>query len=154
VDVKHKLPLIFGVPDKKFIERFSGREAFVAELRPGIEGIKVTAAVLQKKGVAPVLICDNMMAFCMQRGLVERVFIFAQSVGPATAVCRTGSLVAALCAKIHGIPVECNRTRPLKKKASSLLKMDGRSVTSARIKTWVPLTEEVPLELITEIKYG
>lgn len=130
------------------MEHFVGTEVFVAELRPGIEGIKVTAAALQKRGVVPVIICDNMMAFCMQRGLVERVFIFAQSVGPATAVCRTGSLIAALCAKIHGIPVECRKARPLKKKASSLLKMDGRSVTSARVKTWVPLTEEVPLELI------
>jgi translation initiation factor 2B subunit (eIF-2B alpha/beta/delta family) len=145
--------LIFGVPGKKFFESFSGDQAFVAELRPGLEGMKQTSAALLRKGVRPVVICDNMMAFCMERGLVARVHIFYQSISGKAAVCRTGSLIAALCAAFHGIPVEAHRGSPLKK-APSLLKISGESVTSGRIKTYVPLVEEVPLKYITEIQHA
>jgi translation initiation factor 2B subunit (eIF-2B alpha/beta/delta family) len=153
MDVKEKIPLVFGVPGKKFFDHFSAPEAFVAELRPGLEGIKKTAAGLLKKGIQPVIICDNMMAFCMERGRVERVIIFASSISKKSARCRTGSLIAALCAKAHGIPVVVYRSAPLKK-AGSLLKIAGQPVTSGRMKTFVPTDELVPLEYITETAYA
>jgi methylthioribose-1-phosphate isomerase len=145
--------LIFGVPGKKFFRGFSEGQAFVAELRPGLEGMKRTAAALLKKNVGPVIICDNMMAFCMERGLISRVHIFYQSISKKTAVCRAGSLIAALCARFHGIPVEAHRAAAVKK-APSLLKISGQSVTSGRIKTYVPLVEAVPLEYVTEINHA
>ena len=43
---KGKIPLIFGVPDPSFFERFGAKKAFVAELRPGLEGAKVVARAL------------------------------------------------------------------------------------------------------------
>jgi translation initiation factor 2B subunit (eIF-2B alpha/beta/delta family) len=153
MDVKEKIHLIFGVPEKKFFRDFSEARSFVAELRPGLEGVKYTAAALLKKGTQPVIICDNMMAFCMERGLVDRVHIFYQSINKKTAVCRTGSLIAALCAATHGIPVEAHRAAPLRK-SGSLLKISGQSVTSGRMKTYAPLTEEVPLEYITETPHA
>ena len=153
MDVKEKIPLIFGVPGKKFLDGFVGGRAFVAELRPGLEGMTRTAAALLKKNVEPVIICDNMMAFCMERGLVERVHIFYQSINKKAAWCRTGSLIAALCAKAHGIAVVAHRASPIKK-SGSLLKIAGQNVTSGRMKTYVPLREAVFLEYITEINHA
>jgi methylthioribose-1-phosphate isomerase len=148
--IEKKIPLIFGVPQEGFIDRLKARQAFVAELRPGLEGATLVAKGLLKKGRQPILICDNMMAFCMERGLVSAVYIFYQALHKKRALCRTGSLIAALCAKVHGIPVYLSPAKALKFKASSLLKIGERKITVGTLKTYVPFFEEVPLELIKE----
>jgi methylthioribose-1-phosphate isomerase len=148
--VDKKIPLVYGVPDKGFYKSLKGKEVFVAELRPDIEGIKVVGPALLEAGIQPVIICDNMMAFCLGRGLVSAVHIFYEKKDAETALCRTGSLVAALCAKEHQVPVHLHKGPALKKKASSLLKIDGKTVTSGKIKTYVPLAERVPLAYVTE----
>lgn len=148
--VDKKIPLIFGVPDKGFYKGLKGKEVFVAELRPDIEGIKVVGPALLEAGIQPVIICDNMMAFCLGRGLVSGVHIFYEKKEEQGAVCRVGSLIAALCAKTHQVPVYLHKGPALRKKASSLLKIDGVSVTSGKIKTYVPLAERVPLAYVTE----
>ncbi len=148
--VDKKIPLIFGVPDKGFYKGLKAKEVFVAEVRPDIDGIKVVAPALLEAGVQPIVICDNMMAFCLGRGLVSAAHIFFEKKEAEAAVCRAGSLVAALCARAHKVPVYLHKGAPLKKKASSLLKIDNISVTSAKIKTFVPLAERVPLAYVTE----
>ncbi|MFA5039414.1 MAG: hypothetical protein WC732_07015 [Candidatus Omnitrophota bacterium] len=144
-----KIPLIFGCPSESFYAKFNAPRAFVAELRPGLEGMKQVSGELLKKGVKPVVICDNMMAFCMERGLVSGVHIFSAQVRGSRALCRTGSLIAAICARHHGIPVVLHKTLKQPSAVSmSLLKIGGIKVASAKIKTYVPALEEIPLDLI------
>lgn len=130
-------------------------KVFVAEQRPGLEGMKQVSESLLKNKIQPVVICDNMMAFCMERGLVESVHIFAYALNRTTALCRTGSLIAAICAHAHEIPVVLHPSvKQDKQKASHLLRIGGRKVTDAKIKTYVPTEEEVPMALITTVEKG
>ena len=147
--VKEALPLIFGVPHKTFYKDFNAASVFVAELRPGLEGIKTVSKELLRRGIQPVIICDNMMAHCMERGLVKAVHIFYGRLTKKKAACRTGSLVAAIAALKHQIPVRLHRGRAGGRK-TSLLRMDGRKVTQQNIKTYAPLSEDVPLVYIEE----
>jgi methylthioribose-1-phosphate isomerase len=148
MEIKEKISLIFGIPGDPFLETFRAKKAFVAELRPGLEGGRIVARALLKKGVTPIIICDNMMAFCMKRGLVKDVHIFYHALGEKMSLCRTGSLIAALCAKRHKIPAYLHRANNLPWKAETLLKIAGVKVTSQDIPTYVPLLEEVPLDLV------
>ena len=148
MDIHERIPLIFGVPEPSFYGRLKEKRVFVAELRPALEGTKVVAKELLKRGIQPVIICDNMLAFCMKRGLVKDVSIFYTALNKNTSLCRTGSLIAALCARIHKIPVLLYKTGWIVSKTPvSLLKIGGKKVTSQDLKNYVPLLEEVPLEL-------
>ncbi len=165
MEIKDKIPLVFGAPDGSFFETFKEKKVFVAELRPGLEGMRIVSKEFLKIGVVPVIICDNMMAFCMQRGLVGEVHIFSSSIDKEKGICRTGSLVAALCARMHNIPVYMHPVRnphksllnvsngvhaPQSKalKGLDLTKIGNDSVTIQGIRTYAPLLEEVPLSLI------
>ena len=145
--IKEKIPLIFGVPEHSFYNGLKAKKVFVAELRPGLEGARAVAAELLKRGIRPVIVCDNMMAFCMKRGLVKNVHIFYNALKKDAGLCRTGSFVAALCASWHKVPVYLHRAAYVPKRPASLLKIDGVNVTAQNLKTYVPIFEEVPLRL-------
>ncbi|MDD5137844.1 MAG: hypothetical protein PHG72_03400 [Candidatus Omnitrophica bacterium] len=150
--IRQHIPLIFGVPQNGFYGDLKVKKTFVAELRPGLEGMTDVARELLKRRIQPVVICDNMMAFCMERKLVSVVHIFSQGRRNDVALCRTGSLAAALCARVHRIPVVLHDgvvfALPRESQAADLLKIAGIKVTSSKIKTYVPLLEEVPMGLI------
>ncbi|MFH1692271.1 MAG: hypothetical protein ABIC68_06900 [Candidatus Omnitrophota bacterium] len=152
MNIEEKISLIFGLPGKDFFDSFASKKVFIAELRPGLEGMQSVAQDFLRGGVEPIVICDNMLGFCMKRGLIKDVYIFYNALNDKTALCRTGSLIAALCAKMHGIAAYLYPSAPLTKKASSLLKIAGLKVASSDIKTYVPMLEEVPLELVKIVK--
>ena len=151
MQIKEKISLVFGVPSEVFLKSLKTKKIFVAELRPGLEGTKLVALRALENGIQPVVICDNMPAFCMKQGLVKDVRIFYNMLKKDSSLCRTGSLMAALCARMHGIPVYLSKGAAVSLKPASLHKIDGRQVTSAEIKTCVPLMEKVPLKLISKI---
>jgi len=152
MEINEKIPLVFGVPDASFYasfhEAFKEKKVFVAELRPGLEGMKVVSKEFLKMGVVPVVICDNMMAFCMQRGLVRDAHIFSNSRDNEKGSCRTGSLIAALCAALHHIPVYMHASQNKAPKGFDLTKIGNDSVTIQGLRTYAPLLEDVPLSLI------
>lgn len=143
-----KRPLIFGVPGGDFYKTLNSKEVFVSELRPGLDGMKIVATDLLKAGIKPVIICDNMLGFCMSRGFVKEVHIFSNAITGKNAICRTGSLVAALMAHMHKVPVYLHKAQALNMKAKSLLEIDGINVGAKDIKTYVPVAERVPLRLV------
>ncbi|HQP92285.1 MAG TPA: hypothetical protein PLU24_06380 [Candidatus Omnitrophota bacterium] len=145
MQINEKLSLVFGIPDESFFKTFKESKVFVPELRPGLEGMQVVSKAMLKNKITPIVICDNMMAFCMKRGLVKDVHIFYKSINADSAVCRTGSLIAALCAKAHGINCFLHRESAFNNHAQDLKKIGGKNITSSSIKTYVPETEEVPL---------
>ncbi len=150
MQINSKLPLIFGVPDKDFFKNLGDKQVFVSELRPGLEGMQAVSKECLKNKIEPVVICDNMMAFCMKSNLVKEVHIFSSHIENESAVCRTGSLIAALCAKAHGLPCILHTQSVKKAKRADLRKIGNSSVTLASIKTYVPETEEVSLRLVSK----
>ncbi len=149
MQIKQKMPLIFGVPDAAFFDGLESKMVFVAELRPGLDGMTIVSKELLKRNIVPVVICDNMMAFCMRQGLVSNVNIFSSGFSKGKAICRAGSLIAALVGKMHNVPVFLSKGKKIKGKKGDLLKIAGKRVTSGNIKTYVPVTEEVSLELVS-----
>lgn len=150
MDRKKKIPLVFGVPRPSFFDTLDGKELFVAELRPGLEGARAVAGSCLRHGLRPIIICDNMLAYCMKEGLVSRVFIFYDKMGRQAALCRCGSMIAAVSAQAHRIPVSLYPSQGTARRAFSLAKIAGVRVTLDSLKTYVPLQEEVPLTLIAE----
>ena len=48
---------------------------FVMETRPLLQGARLTSFELSSAGIDTTLICDNMAASVMKKGLVQAVFV-------------------------------------------------------------------------------
>jgi methylthioribose-1-phosphate isomerase len=79
---------------------------FADETRPLLQGARITAFELQKAGIPVTLICDNMAATVMARGLVEAVIVGADRIAAnGDTANKIGTYSIALCAKAHNIPM-------------------------------------------------
>lgn len=78
---------------------------FVDETRPLLQGARLTAFELERAGLEPTLICDDMAAFVMSKGLVDAVFIGADRIAAnGDTANKIGSLMLAITAKHYGVP--------------------------------------------------
>lgn len=78
---------------------------FADETRPLLQGARLTATELYAAGVDVTLICDNMAASVMKRGLVQAVFVGCDRVAAnGDAANKIGTLGVAILAKHFGIP--------------------------------------------------
>lgn len=148
--VEKKIPLVFGVPGASFFDGVSSGEVFVAELRPALEGAKRAARACLRRGIRPVVICDNMLAHCMKSGLVSEACIFCHQLGKEVVRAHCGALAAAICARFHKIPVRFFPAAARPQRAP-LDKIGGVGVTLKTIKTYVPLEDIVPLSFADEV---
>ncbi len=79
---------------------------FADETRPLLQGARLTAYELSASGVDVTLICDNMSANVMSRGLVQAVFVGCDRVAAnGDTANKIGTSVVAAVAKYYGIPV-------------------------------------------------
>jgi methylthioribose-1-phosphate isomerase len=90
---------------------FSAHEAgksvhvFADETRPLLQGARLTAWELQRRGVPVTLICDNMAAQVMKEGKVQAVVVGADRIAAnGDAANKIGTYGVALLAKAHDIP--------------------------------------------------
>ena len=87
-------------------ERGYGFRVFADETRPLLQGARLTAYELLAAGVDVTLICDNMSASVMQKGLVQAVLVGADRVAAnGDAANKIGTAVVAAVAKQYGVPV-------------------------------------------------
>jgi methylthioribose-1-phosphate isomerase len=78
---------------------------YADETRPLLQGARITAFELQQAGIPVTLICDNMAATVMARGLVEAVIVGADRIAAnGDTANKIGTYGVALLAKAHGIP--------------------------------------------------
>ena len=78
---------------------------FADETRPLLQGARITTFELQKAGIPVTLICDNMAATVMARGLVEAVIVGADRIAAnGDTANKIGTYGVALLAKAHNIP--------------------------------------------------
>lgn len=81
-------------------------KVYADETRPLLQGARLTAYELQSAGVDVTLICDNMSASVMSKGLVQAVFVGCDRVAAnGDAANKIGTSVVAAVAKHYGVPV-------------------------------------------------
>ncbi|MCL2718986.1 MAG: S-methyl-5-thioribose-1-phosphate isomerase [Lachnospiraceae bacterium] len=79
---------------------------FADETRPLLQGARLTAYELMAAGVDVTLICDNMSAAVMQKGLVQAVLVGADRIAlNGDTANKIGTAVLAAVAKQYGVPV-------------------------------------------------
>jgi methylthioribose-1-phosphate isomerase len=78
---------------------------FADETRPLLQGARLTAWELQRRGVPVTLICDNMAAQVMKEGKVQMVIVGADRIAAnGDTANKIGTYGVALLAKAHNIP--------------------------------------------------
>ncbi|MBQ2802722.1 MAG: S-methyl-5-thioribose-1-phosphate isomerase [Lachnospiraceae bacterium] len=81
-------------------------KVFADETRPLLQGARLTAYELHSAGVDVTLICDNMSAAVMSKGLVQAVFVGCDRVAAnGDTANKIGTSVVAMVAKYYGVPV-------------------------------------------------
>ena len=92
-------PMILGSEEGV---RFS---VYADETRPLLQGARLTTYELQKAGVDVTLICDNMAATVMKKGLVQAVFVGCDRVAAnGDTANKIGTSGVAILAKHYGVP--------------------------------------------------
>ena len=82
-----------------------GFKVYADETRPLLQGARLTAYELLMSGVDVTLICDNMSATVMRKGLINAVFVGCDRVAANGDVAnKIGTSMVAMAAKNYGIP--------------------------------------------------
>lgn len=78
---------------------------YADETRPLLQGARLTAWELKRRGIPVTLICDNMAAQVMKEGKVQLVVVGADRIAAnGDTANKIGTYGVALLAKAHGIP--------------------------------------------------
>jgi methylthioribose-1-phosphate isomerase len=80
-------------------------QVFADETRPLLQGARLTAWELQRRGIPVTLICDNMAAQVMKEGKIQMVVVGADRIAAnGDTANKIGTYGVAILAKAHGIP--------------------------------------------------
>jgi len=139
---------------------------YACETRPRLQGARLTAWELIREGIPVKLITDNMAAFLMQRGEVDKVIVGADRILAKTGhvINKIGTLSHAISARYYGIPflvaapfssidfksaledVVIEERDP-----REVLYIDGVRIAPRGVEVWNPAFDITPPELVTYI---
>ena len=138
---------------------------FADETRPVLQGARLTAFELNTAGINTTLICDNMAAVVMSKGLVDIVFVGCDRVAAnGDTANKIGTMSVAILAKNFGIPfyvcAPFSTIDTATKTGADIVieERDGSEITElwysqrlapAGIKTFNPSFDVTPAEYIT-----
>jgi methylthioribose-1-phosphate isomerase len=78
---------------------------YADESRPLLQGARLTSWELTKANIPHKIICDSMAAYCMQQGLIDKVFLGADRIAAnGDTANKIGTYNVAVNAKYHNIP--------------------------------------------------
>lgn len=153
-------------------ERGYGFHVYCDETRPLLQGARLTSFEMSSAGIDTTLICDNMAASVMKKGLIDAVFVGCDRVAAnGDAANKIGTLGVAILAKRYGIPfyvVAPSSTIDLSTPTGAdivIEERDGNEICEMwyaqrmapkNIKTWNPAFDVTDNELISAIvtEYG
>ena len=93
------LSVIYAAAKTKKVKVYSD------ETRPLLQGSRLTAWELKKRGVDVTQICDNTAGYLMQKGMIDMVVLGADRITANGGVAnKIGTYTVAVLAKRHGIP--------------------------------------------------
>ncbi len=153
-----------------YMLRFAGEggkdiKVFCTETRPYLQGAKLTAWSVSEMGVHTTLITDNMAAWCMSRGMIQKVFTAADRIAmDGTAANKVGTLQLAICARHFGIPFyilgyggpdprtpKGDRIPVEERDPREVLEFQGIPISGPRVKGFYPAFDLTPPELISAV---
>ena len=79
-------------------------KVIAGETRPLLQGARLTAYELKRDGIPVTLITDNMAAYVMSKGLVNKVIVGSDRIVQDAVVNKIGTYGVAVLAHEHGIP--------------------------------------------------
>ncbi len=133
------------------------------ETRPLLQGSRLTCWELNEEGIDVTLICDNMAASVMRKGIIKKVIVGADRIAAnGDAANKIGTYSVAVLAKEHNIPfyiaapystfdLNCptGNEIPIEERDPEELKMIGPKQTAPfAVKTYNPAFDVTPHELI------
>lgn len=139
---------------------------YADETRPLLQGARLTAWELQRRGVPVTLICDNMAAQVMKEGKVQLVVVGADRIAAnGDAANKIGTYGVAVAAKAHGIPfhvaapsstfdlsLESGDAIPIEQRgAEEITRGFGRETAPAGVEVYNPAFDVTPAGLISSI---
>jgi len=80
-------------------------KVYADETRPLLQGARLTAWELSKRKINCTLICDNMAAYLMQKGKIDKIFVGADRIAANGDVAnKIGTYSVAVAANYHKVP--------------------------------------------------
>jgi len=80
-------------------------KVYADETRPLLQGARLTAWELTKRRIDCTLICDNMAAYLMQKGKIDKIFVGADRIAAnGDAANKIGTYSVAVAASYHKVP--------------------------------------------------
>ena len=141
-------------------------KVYADETRPLLQGARLTAWELMHEGIDTTLICDNMAASLMQKGLIDKVFVGADRIARnGDTANKIGTYSVAILAKHHAIPfyvvaplstfdlnIATGREIPIEERDGDEVRAIGAKFIAPRnVKVYNPAFDVTPNEYITAI---
>lgn len=141
-------------------------KVFADETRPLLQGARLTTWELMQAGVDVTLICDNMAAHVMSKGLIDAVIVGCDRVAAnGDTANKIGTYGLAVLAKAHNIPfyiagptstidmdTPSGKEIPIEERKPEEITCGlGRRTAPLGVKTYNPAFDVTPHELITAI---
>lgn len=137
---------------------------FSDETRPLLQGSRITAFELQKAGIPVTVICDNMAATVMARGLVDAVIVGADRIAAnGDTANKIGTYGVAVLAKAHNIPfyvaapsstfdlsIRSGKQIPIEERGSEEITCGfGKQTAPDSVKVFNPAFDVTPMKYIS-----
>ncbi|MFM1802303.1 MAG: Methylthioribose-phosphate isomerase [Planctomycetota bacterium] len=141
-------------------------QVYADETRPLLQGSRLTAWELSKRGVPVTVICDNMAAVVMRERKVQAVVVGADRIAAnGDSANKIGTYGVALLARAHGIPFYIAAPSstfdmslpngdgiPIEERAAEeITQAFGRITAPEGVKVYNPAFDVTPAELITAL---
>jgi len=137
---------------------------YVDETRPLLQGARLTAWELKKARIKTVLICDNMAASLMAKGMIDKIFVGADRIARnGDTANKIGTYNLAVLARYHKIPfyvvapsstfdprLRSGRNIPIEERdPKEVYQFGGIATAPKNVKVYNPAFDVTPAKLIT-----
>ena len=141
-------------------------KVYADETRPLLQGSRLTAWELLHEGIDTTLICDNMAASLMAKGMIDKIFVGADRIASnGDAANKIGTYSLAVLAKYHKVPfyvvapvstfdlnIKTGRDIPIEERDGDEVRtVMGRQVAPKNVKVYNPAFDVTPNAIISAI---
>lgn len=146
------------------VEQGKKVKVYVDETRPILQGARLTTWELMQAGIDVTLICDNMAASLMRKGIIDFIFVGADRIAKnGDTANKIGTYSLAVLANHHGIPfyivaptstidksIPDGNYIPIEERApEEITKIAGKRIAPENVKVYNPAFDVTPAKLIT-----
>ncbi len=139
-------------------------KVYVDETRPLLQGSRLTAWELMRNGINAELICDNMAASLMQKGIIKKVIVGADRIAAnGDTANKIGTYSLAVLARYHRIPfyvaapystfdfsIPEGEHIPIEERKGEELKIIGsKQIAPHEVNTYNPAFDVTPYSMLT-----